>query len=278
MKNSFVAKFSILIFRSKRRTFSRIGVQIDWCCFQVVWTLPLTVTSSIICMVPVARCCASGINGALLFQVLETTIENPEASDMKILHHVQHEMVPSLGLYILDSHVEGTMDKICNGTLPMCKPSSVFDVKISSLKLHYRYSRPRLMRMFFSSRFFQIVDGFFPESRRCFALKNRHFLEFSVWIVQGTFELFLGHCVSLCQFRSSNFVWSRKFSVKAVLLIDGWVGIPTQMHHASPDLSSNVVPSDAFPQNSIYFNTSLDFVQQRLKTGKFRGIKRSCAQ
>ncbi len=71
-------------------------------------------------------------------QILETTIKNPQSGDGSIKSHKQASLLPDLTLTIVDSVVQGTMDKICNGTLPTCQPTSVFDLKVATLKLNYR--------------------------------------------------------------------------------------------------------------------------------------------
>ncbi len=62
---------SLLRFRSHRmrkQICRQICVQTLWCCLQCVWTLPLTIMCSKICMyTPVARCSASCVNGALVW-------------------------------------------------------------------------------------------------------------------------------------------------------------------------------------------------------------------
>ena len=63
-------------------------------------------------------------------QILETTMKNSPPADMS--------NVPDLTLNITNSHVEGTMDKSCNGTLPMCTPSSLFELIVHVLKMYYR--------------------------------------------------------------------------------------------------------------------------------------------
>ena len=63
-------------------------------------------------------------------QILETTMKNSPPDDMS--------KVPDLTLNITNSHVEGTMDKQCNGTLPMCSPSSLFELVVHVLKMYYR--------------------------------------------------------------------------------------------------------------------------------------------
>ena len=69
----------------------------------------------------------------VICRILETTMKNSPPTDMSDLSNV-----PDLTLNITNSHVEGTMDKLCNGTLPMCAPSSLFDLSVYVLKMFYR--------------------------------------------------------------------------------------------------------------------------------------------